>query len=376
MPHAVHLSSVHHPFDPRIFHKQLHTLSENGYETTLIAHHNESTIRNGIHIDGVDDVNSRLERWSHLPTIARRAKKKEADIYHFHDPELLPVGWYLSKCTDGKVVYDVHENYTDAIRVRGWIPDKIKPIIVQTFPAVESRIANALDLIITADGLTRKRMQEQVDIPVTSVRNFPKTEHISIENIDVEQTSENVLVYVGGLDQERGLMTMLEVIAELRAEGNDVCLWLIGEFQSQSTEREAREFIDSMGLSDDVQLFGYVDHQKIFSYLALADIGLLLADEERFKLNIPTKFFEYLYCELPVISTPIPSLSSYSSDSYSMTVSSEDIETITSLITNLLNDTKSMEKMGESGRQKVTSMYCWEVEEKKLLDAYRTIASI
>src|SRR5699024_12614366 len=34
---VVHITTVHHPYDPRIYYKQCMSLAENGYEVTLIA---------------------------------------------------------------------------------------------------------------------------------------------------------------------------------------------------------------------------------------------------------------------------------------------------------------------------------------------------
>jgi len=39
------------------------------------------------------------------------AYRQKADIYHFHDPELLTVGLVLRLLTKAKVIYDVHEDY-------------------------------------------------------------------------------------------------------------------------------------------------------------------------------------------------------------------------------------------------------------------------
>ncbi|MDJ1433104.1 glycosyltransferase family 4 protein [Halostagnicola sp. A-GB9-2] len=371
MTHVVHLSSVHYPFDPRIFHKQLRSLSAEGYRTTLLVHHEESTTRNGIRVRSVGDVDSRRERWRNLPTLYRRAKCADADVYHFHDPELLPIGMLLSRTTDAEVVYDVHEDYTDAIRVREWIPETIKPALTTLFPKLQSNAVRLLDMVVTADESTARKLEAKSTVPVTTVRNFPRTEDIEIRDVDVERSTEYVLTYVGGLDRERGLLNMLRTTARLREAGLDVGLWLIGPFQDDEIEREVRSFMDREGITEHVRLFGYVDYDDIFSYLSLADLGLLLVDEERFERNVPTKFFEYMYCELPVVSTEVPSLERFFDDEYCLTVSEDRLEESVSEISRLLEDDQRRQRMGDAAREKVTSEFSWEVEEDRLLDAYQ-----
>jgi glycosyltransferase involved in cell wall biosynthesis len=373
MTHVVHLTSVHYPFDTRIFHKQLQSLAAAGYQTTLIAHHDEPTTdRDGVRIVSLGDVDTRVQRWSNLPKLFRIARRQRADVYHIHDPELLPIGVLLSATTDAKIVYDVHEDYVDAIAVREWIPQPVKPFLQTAFPAVQSALTRALDLIVTADDSTRDRLAARTSTPVVSVRNLPTVGDIEIgEGPDREH--DHVLTYVGGLDRERGLLTMLDLTARLRERGLDVGLWLLGPFQDDEIEHEARQLMREAGLTEHVRLFGYVDYADVFSHLASADIGLLLADEARFERNVPTKFFEYLSAGLPVVMTDIPSLEPYAEPSYAVTVSEDDLESMVEETALLLENTNAREAMGEAGREAVVSTYSWEVERERLLEAYEGI---
>lgn len=369
MAEVVHLTSVHQPFDPRIFHKQLRSLAGAGYEATLIAHHERSLVRDGITVLSIGKPDTRSERWRNLRRLYRAARSREAALYHCHDPELLPIAIALSVRTEAAVVYDVHEDYADAIRVREWIPDSVKPALAGAFPAVQSTLTDRLDLVVTADDATRERIAARSRTPVVSVRNFPRVSDAEIRDVDLPRRAEHVLTYVGGLDRERGLLSMLRTTADLREAGIDVELWLLGPFQDDAIEQRARSVMSDRGIEGYVRLFGYVDYDRIFSILAEADLGLLLVDEERFARNVPTKFFEYLYCQLPVVMTDAPSLRPYREDDYA-TVVDEDPA---GAIADLLADDGRRTAMGEAGHRRVVAEYSWEAEEERLLSAYRAI---
>ncbi|PSQ70581.1 MAG: hypothetical protein BRD26_04460 [Bacteroidetes bacterium QH_1_64_81] len=58
----VHVTTVHHPFDPRIFYKQLASLRDAGFDTHLIAPHERSESVNGIPIHALPIPSSRGAR--------------------------------------------------------------------------------------------------------------------------------------------------------------------------------------------------------------------------------------------------------------------------------------------------------------------------
>ena len=106
------MTSIHPPFDPRIFHKEAQTLVQAGYEVVLIAPYDkESASVDGVHIMGLPRYKRRFYRPLNWWRILRTALRQKADVYHFHDPELLPVGILLKLTTRACVVYDVHENH-------------------------------------------------------------------------------------------------------------------------------------------------------------------------------------------------------------------------------------------------------------------------
>ncbi len=105
-----HLTSVHPALDNRIFYKECVSLSNAGYNVTLIGNHSVNEVIENIRIIALEPVNSRLRRMTFLLTrLLNKALEENYEIYHLHDPELIPIG-VLLKLKGKKVIYDVHED--------------------------------------------------------------------------------------------------------------------------------------------------------------------------------------------------------------------------------------------------------------------------
>src|SRR5690625_3119536 len=146
---VVHLTTVHHPYDPRIFYKQCLSLQKAGFDVTLIAqgdtdHKKVESIK---HIR-LKKYSSRMKRMIFGTFAAyQKAKKLNAHIYHFHDPELLIVGWLL-KNKHNIVIYDIHEDYFTSIMQKKYMNKPLRKLIAKVYKIIEKFFTRKMELCL------------------------------------------------------------------------------------------------------------------------------------------------------------------------------------------------------------------------------------
>ena len=90
-----HLTSAHQRYDTRIFIKMCSSLAEHGYDVSLVAADGlGNEVKNGVNIVDVGvKSGGRLSRMTKtVNKVFKKAVELDVDIYHLHDPELLPIG--------------------------------------------------------------------------------------------------------------------------------------------------------------------------------------------------------------------------------------------------------------------------------------------
>jgi glycosyltransferase involved in cell wall biosynthesis len=360
---VVHLTSVHDAFDVRIFQKECRSLAESGYRVSLIVPYSRSGTMEGVQLHVVPQPRSRFYRMTCTAwRVYRKAVEQDADLYHFHDPELIPAGLLL-KYAGKKVIYDAHESYAAKILCKPWIPLPLRSLVSQGFSWFEHISSRFFDHVVTADRFTASTFHSG---RVSVVANYPFLPPIQ-EHFERPATA-HVAIYVGELTSDRGLSVMLEIARRLQAIGFE--LRLMGHFASPEEERQ-------VCAAPNVRYLGRQPHQAVLKELANADIGLVLlqpvpayyyAGENTIKL------FEYMSCGLPVVVSDFPNLKRIvESANCGLCVDPRDPQQAANVICELLNNPELCRILGENGRKAVLQDYNWEREFKTLLGIYRDV---
>ncbi len=115
--------------------------------------------------------------------------------------------------------------------------------------------------------------------------------------------SRRVLVYMGTLARNYGILDIIEAVGKLRKEMPDLLLFVLGKGRD-AVFAEAK--VRDLGLEDHVQLEGYVSDEAMPSYLERADVFIApLYNTIQDIARCPSKLFLYLPFKRPIVTSRI-----------------------------------------------------------------------
>ncbi|MCK4394311.1 glycosyltransferase family 4 protein [Candidatus Bipolaricaulota bacterium] len=371
------VTTVHPPFDTRIFHKQAKTLAQAGYDVTLIAQHDKNEVVDGVKIIALPRPRNRFARIFGLTwRVFRMALRQKAEVYHFHDPELLPWGALLKLATKAKVIYDVHENVRKQILNKTWLSPWIRKPLSSAYVLMERACPLFLDAIIIAEDSYIENYRGRKNI--VAIRNYPNLSYLEPHADSTAERAKEAdrsfkVTYVGGVTRLRGALELIEALKIAKADGHqEVMLNLIGSVMPADLKGELDDLIRQYGLEGNISIPGPVPHENVFKILAQSHIGMaVLHPDPNFVESLPTKLFEYMAAGLPVIASNFPLWKEIvEGNECGLTVDPLNPKEIAEAIEYLLDHPEVRQKMGENGRRAAMEKYNWDSEAKKLLALY------
>ncbi|MCK0470253.1 glycosyltransferase [Alkalihalobacillus sp. APA_J-10(15)] len=365
---VVHITTVHHPLDPRIYYKQCQSLQKAGYDVTLIAPNGEEVIgTSDIHVTSLQKRNGRIKRML-LSTFEayRKAKKLQADVYTIHDPELLPVAWLLKKKSN-VVIYDIHEDYETSILQKEYLPKLVQKVLAKAYRLMESFFSRRLELC-----LAEKYYQEKYERGMCLL-NYPILDQGAIQAERKTNETCDELIYTGNLSETRGALTQ----ARIPLFHPDVTVRFYGKCAKGLAEQM---YVEAKGKQEHIIIEGierYVPKDEIDqAYLEkqwLAGIALFPYDPHYMRKEL-TKFFEYMSHGLPILCSDFPVWKSFiDKHQCGLAVDPHDQKAVYDAIEYLRTNREEARKMGENGRQAVVNELNWEKEEEKLVAWYHKL---
>lgn len=298
MARVVHLSAVHRAEDPRLFHRECATLHDAGFDVHLVIPHARNETRDGIRIHALPQVRGRYRRFMLWPLLYRKARALRADVYHFHDPEVIPAAYVLKRATGARMIYDMHEDYRAGRGLEGFL-----------LRALERWCFRWVDHVVISDAVYAE-ITDPSPVPTTLIANYFKPPDASIEFPTRASGEPFTLAYTGVMSKDRGLFNLLDLACAIQQARLDWRIELTGICYVDCYRKRADRVIGCQGLEGVVKRTGwnrYVPWPKLLARCTEAHVGLVLWNARSGQMRkIPTKFYEYLHCGLPILCSDFP----------------------------------------------------------------------
>jgi glycosyltransferase involved in cell wall biosynthesis len=343
------------------------SLAQHGYSVSLVvADGKGDEFRNGV---AIIDVGIRQEgRLSRITrTVAKvfiKAKELDAEIYHLHDPELIPIGLKLRKLGK-KVIFDAHEDLPKQILSKAYLNKNIAKALSYLASLFENLTLRKFDAIVTATPYIRDKFKK-INSSVVDINNYPKIEEFTVET-DWPSKS-NQITYIGGITQVRGIC---ELIKSLEYINKDTRLALVGSFSEPQLYDEVKRY---QGWSK-VDELGWLDRLGVNNILSQSIAGIVTLHKTiNYKDALPVKMFEYMAAGITVISSDVPLWQDIIEDANcGLCVDPQSPKAIAKAIDYLISNPEEAKRMGENGRKAALTKYNWKIEEQKLVTLYKQL---
>lgn len=366
-----HITCAHRAKDSRIYFKECRSLAKAGYDVTLIAP-GDSFDEDGVHVIGIGDKPTcRRDLFtSYAKKAVSTAYKTGAELFHLHDPQLVPFSGRLRK--KGKVVFDSHENYYGLLGQREWIPRFVKLALLPFWPIFVNHYFKKMDGVVVADESVGLKVSE-TGTPHAVIHNYPLLADARGEHVE-RGDGRLKIVFAGGVVPQWSHELVLDAIENIDCVEYELC----GSIRSEGYRRR----LEAHPAWKKVHYWGLVPFVDVKAIIQSADVAVAILQPQP-NTNMMhgtmgvTKLFECMAQSLPIICTGFDTWKKVvENNDCGICVSPDSVNELKNALRYLIDNPDRAREMGENGQKAVLGEYNWECDAKKLLELYKIILCI
>jgi glycosyltransferase involved in cell wall biosynthesis len=321
--------------------------------------------------------------WIHC--IHKTVRQEQASLIIVRDLPLAPAAVFVGRITQTPVIMDMAENYPAMIKdtwdYRG--PGRFDFIIrnPRLLRLLERWILPHLDGVITVSRASQSRIRSlagEYDLPVWVIQNTPRLD--TLVGSQSGELSERIrsmpdlkLLYVGGLEESRGLSVAIRALPLMLEKSLPVCIVIVGE----GTARPGlEELAEELGVRDKIIFSGWLDPGLVPGVISEADICIVPHFvTEHTDTTLPNKIYDYMAQAKPVIVTHSRSLREIVEQNSCGRWYQDDSPEALAMVIGSMNDAATRRELGMRGQQAVQRELNWSVDAKALLEIVDGVAA-
>ena len=268
-------------------------------------------------------------------------------------------GFFVSRLRRAKWVLEIRDLWPESIIAVGALSQKQ---IIQVLEGIETFMYRRADHVVSVTNAFKRHIMargveaEKISV-ITNGADLETFKPLPRNNDISEKYGLNdkfVASFIGTHGMAHGLTTVLRAADRLRGN-NKIVFMLVGDgAEKENLELKAREI-----KLDNVLMVGQQPKDMMAGFLAASDVCMvLLKKDDLFKTVIPSKIFETMAMERPIImGVEGESLEIVEKAGCGLGIEPENESELVDAVVKLSEDRELLERLGKSGRQFVEENY-------------------
>jgi glycosyltransferase involved in cell wall biosynthesis len=291
---------------------------------------------------------------------------EKADILVSNDLDTLPAVFMAAKIRRKIVVYDSHEYFTGVPELVG------RKFVRKIWESIESFLLPRIICSYTVSASIAAEYNRKYGIGMQVIRNLPlRRINPVLPSVPLRIAGEKIILYQGSLNIGRGLELAISAMKYIQ----DTRLIIIG---TGDVEDDLKSLVRLLDLSSSISFLGRLTPEELLPCTRQADLGISL--EENLGLNyyysLPNKLFDYIQAEVPVLVADLPEMAAIVNNyQVGRVTGTRDPEELAGIFYEMLHDPEKRSAW-KSKLELAAKELCWENEEEKLLNIYRSASNL
>ena len=288
-----------------------------------------------------------------------------------HDNQSLSYGMLKLQDMGIPLVTTLHHPITSDLRIALQAADRLHERLLirrwHAFLGMQKRVVRQLKHIVTVSECSRQDIARDFGIQPAGIslvyNGIDTTEFRPVPG--VPRNPWRIMATASADAPLKGLKYLLYAYGELIRDYPRLELVVVGSLRPGG---DTEQLLVQLGLRERVRFVTGISTEKLVRFYSEASVAVVPSVYEGFGLPAG----EAMACGVPVVATTGGALPEVVGDA-GMQVPVRDSAALVTAISSLLEDPLRRERMGQLGRERIESMFCWRLTAREMVRYYREV---